>query len=204
MRLTAKLQRPRTATAQAAPLSAWGTGQGERGAQIFEFALVLPLLCVLTVGVIDFAQGYILKQKLTNAAREGARIATQQGTVDLDQAIPPSVQSVRNAIVEYLDEAGVDVSSVATVPTDPATGFYEWTYCEGPCPANPSDGTTAVIVINRAGTSLVAGVTSGVTRVTVGYPFSWSFGQVIRLLAPSASYSSSFLISSDAEMRHLF
>jgi Flp pilus assembly protein TadG len=172
----------------------WERGRGERGSQLFEFALVLPLLCVIAVGVIEFAQGFILKQKLTNAAREGARIAVQHSTGDISQLpYPNSLDIMRNAIVNYLASSDLDVSFIGATPTKTAPG--EWSYDDG--------AGTVLIVINRVvdlnpGASFTAG-----TRVTVRYPCTWSFGEVIRLLAPSASYSGSFLISSEASMRQL-
>jgi Flp pilus assembly protein TadG len=47
----------------------------ERGAELVEFALVLPLLLVVFGGIVDF--GLILQRHpvLSNAAREGARLA---------------------------------------------------------------------------------------------------------------------------------
>ena len=50
-----------------------------RGAQLVEFALVFPVVLLLTAGIIDV--GFLLKdyQVVTNAAREGARLGAVQG-----------------------------------------------------------------------------------------------------------------------------
>jgi Flp pilus assembly protein TadG len=50
-----------------------------RGAQLVEFALVFPIVLLLTAGIIDV--GFLLKdyQVVTNAAREGARLGAVQG-----------------------------------------------------------------------------------------------------------------------------
>lgn len=45
----------------------------ERGSQIIEFALVLPLLMVLVFGIVDFSLALYDKAVITNASREGAR-----------------------------------------------------------------------------------------------------------------------------------
>jgi Flp pilus assembly protein TadG len=45
----------------------------ERGAVIVEFALVLPLLMFLLMGMIEFGLLFYNQQVLTNASREGAR-----------------------------------------------------------------------------------------------------------------------------------
>jgi len=53
--------------------------QEERGAALVEFALALPLLLVVLAGIVDF--GFVLQryEVITNAAREGARLATLPG-----------------------------------------------------------------------------------------------------------------------------
>ena len=98
---------------------------GTEGAQLYEFALVLPLLIVMTVGVMDFAIAYNLKQKLTNAAREGARMGASQSPADLTQTTdcstpvePASVEVIKEAVDTYLTNAGVDTSFIASCITD--------------------------------------------------------------------------------------
>ncbi len=41
-----------------------------RGSQIAEFAVALPLLLIMVVGIFDFGNAYNIKQKVTNIARE--------------------------------------------------------------------------------------------------------------------------------------
>ncbi len=41
------------------------------GSQLLEFAVALPLLVVLVVGIFDFGEAFNVKQKLSNMAREG-------------------------------------------------------------------------------------------------------------------------------------
>ncbi|MCM6761608.1 pilus assembly protein [Rathayibacter sp. ZW T2_19] len=45
----------------------------EKGAVALEFALVLPILMVILVGIIEFSLLFTAQTTLTNAAREGAR-----------------------------------------------------------------------------------------------------------------------------------
>jgi Flp pilus assembly protein TadG len=47
--------------------------QPDRGAALVEFAVVLPLLLLLLVGIVEFGLLFYNKQVLTNASREGAR-----------------------------------------------------------------------------------------------------------------------------------
>lgn len=47
-------------------------GHGDHGTAVVEFALVLPFLAVLALGTVDLGRAFQLKNRLTNAAREGA------------------------------------------------------------------------------------------------------------------------------------
>ena len=47
----------------------------ERGTALIETALTLPLLLLVSVSIFEFGRGFQTWQVLTNAAREGARVA---------------------------------------------------------------------------------------------------------------------------------
>jgi Flp pilus assembly protein TadG len=49
--------------------------KSERGQAILETALTLPLLLLVSVGIFEFGRAYQTWQVITNAAREGARVA---------------------------------------------------------------------------------------------------------------------------------
>jgi Flp pilus assembly protein TadG len=68
-------------------------GRGERGAALLEMALTLPLLLLVCVGILEFGRAYQTWQVLTNAAREGARIAVLPGTDD---------DAVRSRVKQYM------------------------------------------------------------------------------------------------------
>src|SRR4029450_3398373 len=48
--------------------------RSESGAELIEFALTLPLLLLLVLGIIEFGFMFQEYEVVTNAAREGARI----------------------------------------------------------------------------------------------------------------------------------
>ena len=50
--------------------------KSERGAAAVEFALVLPLLLLLLLGIVEFGRVYNAQMQLTAAARDGARVMT--------------------------------------------------------------------------------------------------------------------------------
>jgi Flp pilus assembly protein TadG len=49
--------------------------KGQRGAALLETAITLPLILLVSVSIFEFGRAYQTWQVLTNAAREGARIA---------------------------------------------------------------------------------------------------------------------------------
>lgn len=71
----------------------------ERGSQLVEGALVLPLLLLVVLGILDFGLLFWRFESVTNAAREGARIAVLAGYGQTD---------VENRVKQFLDDAGLD------------------------------------------------------------------------------------------------
>ena len=57
-------------------------GRLDRGQSLVEMAMVLPLLLILFGGIVDFGLLFQRYEVLTNAAREGARIAVLPGYTD--------------------------------------------------------------------------------------------------------------------------
>ena len=56
--------------------------RSERGTAILETALTLPLLLLVSVGIFEFGRAYQTWQVITNAAREGARVAVLPNIAD--------------------------------------------------------------------------------------------------------------------------
>lgn len=53
-----------------------------RGASAVEFALVAPLFLALILGTVEFGRAIMVGQLVTNAAREGARLAIIAGSTN--------------------------------------------------------------------------------------------------------------------------
>ena len=71
----------------------------ERGQAAAEFALVLPVLCLLMMGIISFGQMIWTSMDLVSATRDGARRAA---VARADTTVAPSTQ-VREVINSSLD-----------------------------------------------------------------------------------------------------
>lgn len=54
------------------------------GAATVEMAVVLPVFVTIMLGMIEFGRALMVGQLVTNAAREGARLAVINGTVNND------------------------------------------------------------------------------------------------------------------------
>ena len=70
----------------------------DKGAELVEFALVLPLLLLVMFGIMDFGLLFQRYEAVTNAAREGARIAVLPGYAQAD---------VEARVNQYLAAAGL-------------------------------------------------------------------------------------------------
>jgi Flp pilus assembly protein TadG len=75
----------------------------ERGQALVEFALLLPVILLLVVGMLEFARAWNLHQVMTDAVREGARRAAIH---DVGQPNAQNVDSVYAAMWRYLAQAG--------------------------------------------------------------------------------------------------
>ena len=156
----------------------------ECGSALLEFAIALPLLVVLLVGIYDFSGAFIEKQKIGQAAEEGAIIAGAQPMSDLipvsGTTSPDSLQPVLTAIINSLIGAHIVPQGSCMAAGKTTQSGVQWTFTFSDCPL--------VVIINRGailpGTAKdpVVGIGSS---VTVQYPYQWHFNSVISLLSGS-------------------
>jgi Flp pilus assembly protein TadG len=78
-------------------------GRDERGQALVEFALILPIILLLVVGMLEFARAWNLHQVMTDAAREGARRAVLADTKD---PAGQTQDSVKKAMWDRLAQFG--------------------------------------------------------------------------------------------------
>ena len=160
----------------------------------------MPLLVVFVVAIFDFTGAYTLKQKLANAAREGARAAAAAPAGDVGNTTAPAPASVYDAydvVVNYLDNSKVNDCGLRTVV--PTSSGLTWTYASAGNAGNgcPLGGVT--LIINRGCVSTTAtGLNLAATCVQLRYAYKWQFNRVITLLVPTANYGPTSTISSIA------
>jgi len=76
--------------------------ENERGANLVEFALVIPLLLLMLVGVADLGRAFRTYIAITNAAREGARFASR---------LPAAEVQIKDAAIEEAALSGLALSA---------------------------------------------------------------------------------------------
>ncbi len=87
-----------------------GRRPDRRGQALVEFALTLPLLMLLLMGIVEIGRAWNMKQTLTDAAREGARLA-----VVADPLLPTVAKTdtaVKLRVQGYVRTAGMDSTRV--------------------------------------------------------------------------------------------
>jgi Flp pilus assembly protein TadG len=73
--------------------------KNQRGAALLEAAITIPIILLISVGIFEFGRAFQTWQVLTNAAREGARIAVITGTND---------PQIRQRVRDYLQAGGLE------------------------------------------------------------------------------------------------
>jgi len=203
--------RPRGAT-HAALRSGAGLSASVEASSLAEFAVALPLLVVLVVGIFDFGGAFNQKQELNAAVREGARFGASQPTNDLAAGTaPPSIDAVRYLVDAYLVNSKINDCGLGTaaIPTAGPPWVYKATGC----------GTTLSLTIakdpeSNAGTgsgpptcSLLTSAYGSpnplpnspyiaCTQVTISYPYQWHFNSVIQLLVPGSTIALTQIVTS--------
>jgi hypothetical protein len=170
----------------------------DRASQIVEFALSMPLLIMLVIGIFDFSNALSLKQKLTNAAREGARVAASDPANDLSKPtsiVPASVSDAFQVVDNYMlaDQIN-DCGLASAAPPTPVGLKWSYTSSGSGCP-----GTGITLAIDRGCHSVFAsgGNTVSVigTCVTITYPYKWEFNSVATAIGWAASGPTSITVN---------
>jgi len=117
---------------------------GQRGAVALEFAILFPVLILMTFGIIEFSAALYDKAMITNASREGARVGIVY-TFDPNNTTSPNH------------------------PPDSLITQVVQTYCQNKLLTFAPD-ENAVVTISRSGTGDDAGDS---LTVTVGYNYDF-------------------------------
>jgi hypothetical protein len=166
------------------------------GTEIIEFAVSMPLLVILAVGIYDFGTAFTLKHKLNSAARDGTRIAASQHHPPDPSArercnVPSSICTIRDIVASDLQTSIGNDCGLSTANGSYSAGTFSWTFT-GSCSgfnlkieraflnpnlitlADPFDDGDAYQIEN--------------TRITLVYPYQWQFSKAFQLLGSDANF----------------
>lgn len=186
----------------------------QRGAQLVEFAVALPLLVIFVVGIFDFSSAFTLKQKLTNITRDAARVAAADPANDLlhpTRPLPASVRDAFDVVQNYLVANNINdcgIASTNVLPVAPTT--WKFSKTGGGCV-----GSGLTITINRGyyfaadigvlpapadcTPQAVGGQTAAIaTCVSIQYAYQWRFGQAASLLGSTVTLPTTITATSAA------
>jgi len=109
---------------------------GERGATAVEFALIVPLLIALLIGIAEFGRAFQVQGTLSAAAREGvrlmalqndpaaARTAVRNAATSLDPGVTNAQIAITPATCPNLSAGSTSVRLTVTYPMPFLTGFF--------------------------------------------------------------------------------
>lgn len=108
--------------------------KSDRGTALLEVAMTLPVLLLVTVGIMEFGRAYQTQQVLTNAAREGARVAVlpvqPAGAVEARVAAYLSAGQIGNPASATVTVTATTISlgGTTTVSGSKVTVTYPYTF----------------------------------------------------------------------------
>jgi Flp pilus assembly protein TadG len=106
----------------------------EHGAELIEFAMTFPLLLLVVMGIMDFGLLFQQYEVLTNAAREGARVAVLPGygTTDIQTRVNQYIQATNLTPANVTTTVGaaqtLSIGSGLCVSVTPVTVTYPHSY----------------------------------------------------------------------------
>jgi hypothetical protein len=177
----------------------------DSAAQMVEFAVSLPLLIVMVVGIFDFSGAYTLKQKLANATREGARAAAADPATDLANpgatcaslaVCPASISDAYQVVYNYLIAEGISNCGInPSSASQPA--IFSWSFTAsnvGPPPCSFTLTINRGCLVNSSANNCMSPAASAGpdligTQVSIQYAYKWHFNSVITVLVPGAGYA---------------
>lgn len=141
--------------------------KGERGSALIEAALTLPLLLLVSVGIFEFGRAFQTWQVLTNAAREGARIAVLPGAAASD---------VQTRVRQYLQAGQLGGYAGATIDVNRAASIA----------IGAGTASTSVVTVNYPFNFMVLNPVARlvVSNSTLGAPITISAAAEMRNESP--------------------
>ena len=114
--------------------------RSERGGAVYEFAMLLPLISILFLGIIDFSRAMLAYNALTHASEAAARFASVRSRTSLSPATTGSITTRVRQAGTGLEPDKIEVTATWTpgnirggvvrvqidYPYEPVTPFVPW------------------------------------------------------------------------------
>jgi Flp pilus assembly protein TadG len=135
------------------PIATHARRSGRTGQSLVEFALVLPLIMLLIMGVVDLGRGIFAYNEVADAAREGGRTGI----------INQTLSDIRARAAEQAIALGIPTTAPASCPATggpppAATGIcvviLDPDGTTGPCTTTPAIGCLVVVSVKTTFTAL--------------------------------------------------
>jgi len=91
--------------------------KSERGVELIETAITIPMLLLIAVGIFEFGRAYQSWQILTNAAREGARVSVLPSTTP-GAAVDAARNYLQMGQLDNYASASIDVDQMSSIEVD--------------------------------------------------------------------------------------
>jgi len=88
--------------------------KNQRGAALLETAITIPIVLLVTVSIFEFGRAYQTWQVLTNAAREGARVAVLSDS---------SNAQITDAVRNYMQGGRLPAAASASISVERTVPF---------------------------------------------------------------------------------
>jgi len=146
------------------------TVRNDRGAEIAEAALVLPLAFMILLGIYWFGQAFNTYATINHAAREGARVAVAQSCATCSPAnTPPITSAITNTIIQTMQASSVNPNNIRLY--QPAYAF-----CNDLGPANCNNQNYNITICNSVPlTPNNAGFGPQVCGVAISFQYPYQF-----------------------------
>jgi Flp pilus assembly protein TadG len=99
----------------------------EAGQSLVEFALILPVLCLILLGLAEFGRAFYYTTAIANSARVGAEYAAKNAGAGATATTIAYHVCNETGFVDYSPTASCPGMSVTVVPSPPVAGGSEIT-----------------------------------------------------------------------------
>jgi Flp pilus assembly protein TadG len=140
--------------------------KNERGQALIEVALTLPLLLLVSVSIFEFGRAFQTWQVLTNAAREGARMAVLPGA---------DSTNIQTRVRQYLQDGQLGGYAGATIDVSAGT-----------IPVGTGTASASIVTVNYPYSFMVLNPVAQLVRPssTLGTPITISAAAQMRNESP--------------------